>query len=337
MVIIYSIIQVRTLFWELIMAYNQSRNTVLNEEEQLGIRYLRFLRCVTHHLGKNECFQAKLHSLDSGFKTEPDPALASKKLIAALERLESKKNYYNNAKVGQNILLASSQGVVFGDGKHVRTYKIFDWGVSLNINKIEKKNKATTKKDVENKFKDKYNELSPKLDDLSLRTSDLINKKLKFINHKLAFEPQVRIKSWVSTVDKLVRLNTRFDNLNELQDLIGVRVVSILEKDLPEIEKTISRSFSIIKKYTPDYISNKKSSAKHIIVKLKNPGSRDTVIAEIQIMTLSQFMFTKVSHQLQYKNVIKNKKEKNVGLNRLSALLDVVDSELDRCFDENLT
>ncbi|MFQ2751516.1 RelA/SpoT domain-containing protein [Aeromonas caviae] len=318
------------------MAYNQSRIAVLNEEEQLGIRYLRFLRCVTHHLEQNECFQAKLHSLDSGFKTEPDPALASKKLIAALERLESKKNYYNNAKVGQNILLANSQGVVFGDSKHVRSYKIFNWGISLKITKIEEKSKATTKKDVEIKFKDKYYEISQLLDTLSLRTSDLINRKLKFINHKLAFEPQVRIKSWESTVDKLLRLNARFDNLNELQDLIGVRVVSILEKDLPEIERTIDRSFAITKKYTPDYISNKKSAAKHIIVKLKNPESRDTIIAEIQIMTLSQFMFTKVSHQLQYKNIIKNKKEKNVGLNKLSALLDVVDSELERCFDERL-
>nr|VVV06104.1 hypothetical protein AW0309160_03588 [Aliivibrio wodanis] len=88
-----------------------------------------------------------------------------------------------------------------------------------------------------------------------------------------------------------------------------------------------------MKKYRPDYILNKDSNAKHIIVKLKNPDSKDVVLAEIQIMTLSQFMFTKISHKLHYKNV--TKKKKKVGLNRLSTLLDVVDSEIERCFDGN--
>ncbi len=325
----------RSLCWVLIMGYNQSRNAVINEEEQLGIRYLRFLRCVTHHLKENECFQAKLHLLDSGFKTEPDPDLANKKLIAALERLESKQSYFNSAKVGKNIQLASSQSIMFGDGKYDRLYKIFDWHISLKIKKIEKKTKPITKRDVEKNFKKKYNDVSPTLEGLSLRASELINKKLRFINYNLAFEPQVRVKSWASTVDKLVRLNSRFENLNELQDLVGVRVVAILEKDLLEIEKIICKSFTVIKRYRPDYISNKDSSAKHIIVKLKNTDSKDTILAEIQIMTLSQFMFTKVSHQLQYKNVVK--KKKSVGLNRLSTLLDVVDSELERCFDGKLT
>jgi ppGpp synthetase/RelA/SpoT-type nucleotidyltranferase len=317
------------------MAYNQSRNTVLNEAEHLGIRYLRFLRCVTHHLGKNECFQAKLHSLDSGFKTEPDPELARKKLIAALERLESKQSYFNGFKVGENIQLANSSSVVFGYEKHERLYKIFDWHVSLKIKKKEQEIKPATKRDVEKNFKKKYNEISPILENLSLRVSELINKKLRIINYNLAFEPQVRVKSWISTVDKLVRLNSRFDNLNELQDLVGVRVVSVLEQDLLEIEKIISKSFTVTKKYRPDYISNKNSLAKHIIVKLNNTESRDIILAEIQIMTLSQFMFTKVSHQLHYKNVIKSKK--SAGLNRLSTLLDVVDSELERCFDGKLT
>ena len=313
------------------MAYSQSRNAVLNKEERLGIRYLRFLRCVTYHLKENECFQAKLHSLDSGFKTEPNPELASKKLISALERLESGRDYFNASKVGHNFQLASSHGVSFGSGQYDRLYKIFDWHILLKVQKVEEKNKQITGKDVERKFTKEYNEIAPILESLKSRTSDLVSKKLKFINNDLAFEPQVRIKSWESTVDKLVRLNSRFEQLTELQDLVGIRVVTTLEKDLLAVEKVIGKSFTVIKEYRPDYISNKKSNAKHIIVKLKNTDSKDRVIAEVQIMTLSQFLFTKVSHKLHYKNV--TKKKKKVGLNRLSALLDVVDSEVERCFD----
>ncbi len=313
------------------MAYNQSRKAVLNKEERLGIRYLRFLRCVTYHLKEKECFQAKLHSLDSGFKTEPNPELASKKLISALERLESGRGYFNPSKFGHSLQLASSHGVSFGVGQYDRLYKVFDWNILLKIQKVEEKNKQITGKDVERKFTKEYNEIAPILDNLKSRTSDLVSKKLKFINNDLAFEPQVRIKSWESTVDKLVRLNSRFEQLTELQDLVGIRIVTTLEKDLLVVEKVIGKSFAVIKMYRPDYISNKNSNAKHIIVKLKNKDSKDKVIAEVQIMTLSQFLYTKVSHKLHYKNV--TKKKKKVGLNRLSALLDVVDSEVERCFD----
>ncbi|ENQ8180953.1 hypothetical protein BS623_23320 [Vibrio parahaemolyticus] len=313
------------------MAYNQSRNTVLNKDERLGIRYLRFLRCVTYHLKPGECFQAKLHSLDSGFKTEPNPEIASKKLLSALERLENGKDFFNPAKVGQNVQLANNHGLVFGSGQYDRLYKIFDWHVLLRIQKVEEKNKQVTRKDIKNKFGKEYSKLSPVLNSLKLTTSDLINKKLRFIRNELAFEPQVRVKSWDSTVDKLVRLNSRFEKVTELQDLLGIRVVTTLESDLLEVEKVIGKSFPVVKKYRPEYIANKSSNAKHIIINLKDADTKEHVIAEVQIMTLSQFLFNMVSHKLHYKNVAKKKKK--VGLNRLSALLDVVDSEIGRCFD----
>lgn len=313
------------------MAYNQSRNAVLNKDERLGIRYLRFLRCVTYHLKPGECFQAKLHSLDSGFKTEPNPEIASNKLLSALERLENGKDFFNPAKVGQNVQLANNHGFVFGRGKYDRLYKVFNWHILLKVQKIDGNNKQVTKGDVKNKFWKEYSEISPVLNSLKLTTSDLINKKLHFIRNELAFEPQVRVKSWDSTVDKLVRLNSRFEKVTELQDLLGIRVVTTLESDLLEVEKVIEKSFSVVKKYRPEYIDNKASNAKHIIIKLKSSKTKDQVIAEVQIMTLSQFLLNRVSHKLHYKNVAKKKKK--VGLNRLSALLDVVDSEIERCFD----
>lgn len=317
------------------MAYKQSRNAVLNEDEHLGIRYLRFLRCVTYHLEENECFQAKLHSLDSGFKTEPNPEVANKKLLAALIRLESGKSYSNWTKIGQNVNHANVNGALFSNNKNYPLFKVFDRKVSLNIQSIEKKAEKITRQEVQKKFKKDYDEIASILDVLSPRASGLIIKKLSFVSHSLAFEPQVRVKSWVSTVDKLVRLNSRFESLAELQDLIGVRVVTIAEKDLLEVEKIISKAFAVVKIYRPDYIMNKDSIAKHIVVKLKNSESKHTILAEVQIMTLSQFMFTQISHKLQYKNAIK--KKRGVGLNRLSALLDVVDSEIERCFDNSLT
>jgi ppGpp synthetase/RelA/SpoT-type nucleotidyltranferase len=315
------------------MAYNQSRNAVLNTEERLGIRYLRFLRCVTHHLKENECFQAKLHSLDSGFKTEPNPELASKKLILALEKLESGKDSINVSKEAQNVQLANHYGAIFGNALYDRMYKIFKWNIFVKVNKVEEKKRQITRNEIDKRFRKSYVEITPILEQLKLRTSNLICKKLNFINNELAFEPQVRVKSWESTVDKLIRLNSRFNELTELQDLVGIRVVTTLENDLLKVEKVICKTFKVLKKYRPDYISNKNSNAKHIIIELKNTESNDKVIAEVQIMTLSQFLYTKVSHKLHYKNV--TKKKKKVGLNRLSALLDVVDSEVEKCFGDN--
>jgi putative GTP pyrophosphokinase len=164
---------------------------------------------------------------------------------------------------------------------------------------------------------------------------------------QLGFPIQCRIKSWASLNEKLGRLSASPRSVGDIQDLIGLRIVLLFRRDAETAVEVVRENLSIIKEYNtverlaPDQFGY---SSRHFVVEL--PPSwlsiptfqgMNQFKAEIQIRTVAQHIWAETSQNLQYK------REESVPLPirravyRASALLEMVDLEIDRILSERDT
>ena len=316
----------------------------------MGLRYISLLRCVTQVcLVEGVSFQQKLLSLDTGLKSEADPDEASRKIISSIaqlagfESLRAKTPEVSNVAVGvSRFSEGAEEGFKkFKAGSFVKIVRLFDWCISLSATRLSRGYEALTRGQIEKLFKSEFEGIESALEAESKICHELVSKKLNHLHACLAFPPQCRNKSWSSIVDKISRIRYKVESLPDLQDLIGLRVVTIFDKDIEVIEKIIERNFVVLRKYSPKYIDGVGGvSPLHMVVKRKNSGfffkneaGSFSFLAEVQIMTLAQFSFARVSHSLLYKKDLRSKRNAENSLKRISALLESVDVELSRNLD----
>lgn len=118
-----------------------------------------------------------------------------------------------------------------------------------------------------------------------------------------------RIKSKESIINKLnnKKLDVTIDNIvNNIKDVIGIRLVCSFLTDIYDIVSLISniKNINIIEK--KDYIINPKESgytSYHLIVlvPINYNGKKEFVHAEIQIRTVAQDFWAFLNHKIQYK------------------------------------
>ncbi|MGS0690432.1 hypothetical protein [Shewanella sp. 30m-9] len=322
------------------MRYTQNKKAALDESKRLGVRYKRLLRCITHVCKlNNESFQDKLDSLNTGMSTEKDPQLASQKIIDSIAKLEGREHselISNNDYSIENIPEKYD-----GAKENIHFYKsvdarVLDWHLALSIKKIPPEFTPPTKRQIKKEFRSEFDLIEPLITKVSNDLYSLLSKKLNYFEDILAFSPQRRAKDWESLVDKIIRIKSKVTSLTEIQDLIGLRIVTIFEKDIPTIERIVERNFNVERTYKPSYLNSlSDNSSTHKIVKTTvKSGAEDNnsvnLLAEIQIMTLAQFTFAKASHSLLYKKKVTSKKATKNSLKRVSALLESVEIELTR-------
>lgn len=330
------------------MGYTRNKRIALDENEILGIRYLSLLRCITYKCLKNgDKFQEKLNSLDSGLNSEKDPKEASIKIINSISKLDVNILYrhdkHQNSTSSQDNKTINNENIThvnLDPHAYQKELKIMDWKFKFSAQKMPLQPIRITKKQAEMKFKDEFHLIEPLIEDASQALHTLLEKKLHFISDSLAFKPQCRNKNWNSIVEKIVRINYNSDSVTKIQDLIGLRVVTLFEKDIKTIVSIIEKTFKVIRIYKPNYINDiSNNSSTHVIVKvpkkscyLKTNIDKFDLLAEIQIMTLSQFTFARTSHSLLYKKNNPAKKSIESSLKKISVLLDCVDVEISDAF-----
>jgi len=153
-----------------------------------------------------------------------------------------------------------------------------------------------------------------------------------------------RVKSWMSLEDKLTRKGIQLNNILELQDLVGIRAILLFRADIDRVEVLIRKTFDVIS--SEDASSRLGESefgyqSRHFAVRipkewLKLPslaGLADFFV-EIQVRTVAQHIWAAASHKLQYKQEAAVPPPVRRSINRVSALLETVDLELDRVLDE---
>lgn len=341
------------------MGYKQSKISALNMDNTLGMRYQGLLRCITAICKReNYSFNEVIGKMDTGLNTEYDYDIASEKINKCIGLLDAEKKVPGTLirwtksptkNLERNIELSFDNETSASRKKKTvpefKSFNFFKWKFFFGIKRLEKE--PLSRRDLNIIFRPQYNDLSPFLDIIARDLDELVKKKFKYISNKLAFQPQYRNKSWESILDKLMDMNKKKKNISSLldiQDLIGFRIVTLFEKDLQLIENIIDKSFNVVRKYQPSYLTRSAGSiSKHIVIKLMNKevnnylmnGKPSFILIEIQIMTLTQFVFASISHSLLYKNESGTIISMKNSLAEIYSLLEKIENELNDRYKNN--
>ena len=136
-----------------------------------------------------------------------------------------------------------------------------------------------------------------------------------------------RLKSVESSYEKLARRGFAqvAENLTQLKDIAGVRVVCSYVEDVYDIADVFLRQEGVVLLQKKDYIENPKPNgyrSLHLIAEIPVSLSKETrsVPVEIQLRTISMNMWASLEHEVSYK------------VN--ADLLDSYRAELKTCADE---
>ena len=182
------------------------------------------------------------------------------------------------------------------------------------------------------------NALSPKLH--TLITELLATKSLRV--HSVS----TRIKSRESLEGKLSRFSGKYEQLNQITDLCGVRIVTYLEDEVDAVAALVEVEFdrdsanSIDKRQTAEFDRFGYSSV-HYVVSLKATRAQLPEYArfanlkfEIQIRSILQHAWAEIEHDLQYKGQDAVPRELRRSFARLAGLLELADAEFMRIRDQ---
>ena len=160
----------------------------------------------------------------------------------------------------------------------------------------------------------------------------------------LAVPIESRIKSWSSIEEKYNRKNLHLSSLEDLPDLVGLRMIFLFSRHLREATKSIRDCFSVTSREDAGTrLDDSQFGYQSIHYVVRIPDSWTTVPtfsgcerlkAEIQIRTIAQHTWAAASHYLQYKREGSIPSNVKRSINRVSALLETVDLEFERVLSE---
>ncbi len=160
----------------------------------------------------------------------------------------------------------------------------------------------------------------------------------------LAVPIETRVKTWESVSDKLERKGRTGKGLGGISDLAGMRLITLFQADVDKLDGII-RSLLLVSE-AEDTASRLDESqfgyrSNHYICRIPAawegiPSYRGLgeIGAEIQVRTLPQHMWAAASHNLQYKREDSAPQPLRRSINRVSAILEVIDLEFTRILEE---
>jgi len=198
---------------------------------------------------------------------------------------------------------------------------------------------------MENKeLYNEYMDCMPTVDRLVERIKKELLELISSRSIPLGVSIESRIKAWDSINKKIERKSLEIENINHVEDLVGLRIIVLFKRDLAAIIDAISETFTIVdKEDTSARLEEHQFGYQsiHFVVKspeswLKMPSLKNCgdFCAEIQVRTLAQHIWAASSHQLQYKIESSIPSPVKRSINRVSALLEIVDLEFDRVLQE---
>lgn len=158
---------------------------------------------------------------------------------------------------------------------------------------------------------------------------------------------EARVKEWPSISEKITRKDLSLNNIIELDDLVGIRLILLFRQDLEKVDSLLKESLSI---RSAEDTSHRLAEAqfgyqsRHYIIQIPNawkkiPSFMDLgeIRVELQVRTLAQHIWAAASHKLQYKHEASVPLPLRRSIYRASALLETVDLEFDRLLQERST
>lgn len=167
---------------------------------------------------------------------------------------------------------------------------------------------------------------------------------LKQRDIELAFPIESRVKSWDSIHNKCLRNQLSPKNLENINDITGIRIIVLFHRDLDIVCKIISENFDVDRmENTAERLTDNQFGYGSIHFEVmpketwcKVPTMRQlaNLKAEIQVRTATQHIWAAASHLLQYKRESHVPIPLRRSINRVSALLETVDLEFERVLEQ---
>lgn len=153
-----------------------------------------------------------------------------------------------------------------------------------------------------------------------------------------------RIKAWDSLADKMERKGLKPKSLSEVDDLLGIRVIFLFQRDLEPFKSAIATTFEVI---SAEDTSQRLTDAQfgyrseHYVLTMPSEWERIPSLkglserrVELQVRTLAQHIWAVASHKLQYKHEEGIPLPVRRAIHRVSALLETVDLEFTRVLEQ---
>ena len=153
---------------------------------------------------------------------------------------------------------------------------------------------------------------------------------------------QSRIKSWESVEEKLIKKPERYEKVEDLTDLLGIRVICFFLSQIDDAALAIKRLFDVDTEHSEDkrlsippdafgYISL------HITCRLKKnmgyPEELTNFTFEIQLRTILQHAWAEIEHDLGYKTVLEVPRDVRREFSRIAGLLEIADNSFEKIKD----
>ena len=177
-----------------------------------------------------------------------------------------------------------------------------------------------------------YHRQLPLLEQLLEQASSLLQKALRDQNIQLnTFER--RVKSEESLAGKLEKKGYKYNTINDITDLVGIRVVTYYTDDVDKVAAIVKQIFDIDWRNSVDKRKHQLDSfgylSLHYICYLKE-GPLRTIPLEIQMRTALQHVWSAIEHDIGYKGAVKLPPEYVRQFSRLAGMLEMADDEFSR-------
>ena len=175
-----------------------------------------------------------------------------------------------------------------------------------------------------------YREMLPELEHVSQTAYDRLRHALRQQGiYVTAFERRIKTES--SLAGKLELKGSKYKSIEDVTDLVGLRVITFYTDDVDKVAAIAKRTFDIDWKESVDkrklhQLDSFGYNSLHFICRLQEGGPR----FELQMRTALQHVWSTIEHDTGYKGEVKIPKEYRRQFSRLAGMLELVDDEFSR-------
>jgi len=175
-----------------------------------------------------------------------------------------------------------------------------------------------------------YRDMMPELERVSQTAYDRLRHALRKQGiYITAFER--RIKTEKSLAGKLELKGAKYKSIEDVTDLVGLRVITFYTDDVDKVAAIAKRTFEIDWKESVDkrklhQLDSFGYNSLHYVCRLEEGGIR----FELQMRTALQHVWSTIEHDTGYKGEVKIPKEYRRQFSRLAGMLELVDDEFSR-------
>ena len=175
-----------------------------------------------------------------------------------------------------------------------------------------------------------FRDLQPQLLQLDKQVFELLQNTLSHQGIELN-SIEHRVKTEASFAGNLERKGEKYHTLNDITDLVGLRIVTFYTDDVDKVAAIVSQLFNVdwgnsVDKRKLHELTSFGYNSLHYICTLKE-GS---IPFEIQIRTALQHTWSAIEHDIGYKGAVKLPPQFRRQFSRLAGMLELADDEFSR-------